>query len=148
MSSERTFFMVKPDGVKRYLSNLALSKMVNSGLKIVVRRRLNMTGEQAEKLYAVHKGKPFYEGLLKYITSGPVIISVLEGENAVSNVREMMGATDPGKAAPGTIRGDNKEDNILTEDGIIKNICHGSDSAENAKYEMSVFFKEEDLKTK
>lgn len=146
MALERTFFMIKPDGVKRYLSNLALSKMTAAGLKIVIRRRANITKEQAERLYAVHKGKPFYEGLVKFITSGPVVITVLEGENAVSKVRELMGATDPREAGPHTIRGDNKEDNVLNEDGIIKNICHGSDSADNAKYEISVFFTDKDFK--
>lgn len=147
MASERTFFMVKPDGVKRYLSNLVLSKMVAAGLKILIRRRMMMTALQAEKLYAVHKGKPFYEGLVKYVTSGPVIVTVLEGENAISKVRELMGPTDPRNAPHGTIRGDNKEDNVIDQQfGVIRNICHGSDSPEVARYEMSVFFKEADMK--
>ena len=146
MAVEQTFFMIKPDGVKRYLSNLVLSKMTNAGLKIVTRRRLVMSKEQAERLYATHKGKPFYEGLCRFVTSGPVIVSVLEGEDAISKVREIMGATDPREAQPGTIRGDNKEENVLNEEGIIKNICHGSDSVENAKYEIAVFFTAENLK--
>lgn len=146
MSIERTFFMVKPDGVKRYLSNLILTKIVESGFKIVIRRRVIMTREQAEILYAVHKGKPFYEGLIKFITSGPSILTVLEGENAIARIRSMMGATDPRQAAPGTIRGDNIGDPLFTEDGTIMNICHGSDSPESAKIETAIFFNEKDLK--
>lgn len=146
MAVERTFFMVKPDGVKRYLSNLILSKIVESGFKILIRRRVIMTREQAEQLYSVHKGKPFYEGLIKFITSGPSILTVLEGENAVARIRSMMGATDPRQAGAGTIRGDNIGDPLFTEDGIIMNLCHGSDSAESAKTETAIFFNEKDLK--
>ena len=147
MATERSFFMIKPDGVKRYLSNLITSKIVGAELKIVAKKRLTMTKEQAEKLYSVHKGKPFYEGLVKYITSGPVIINVLEGENAISTIRDLMGATDPRKAAPGTIRGDNKGADIINEDGIIMNMCHGSDSVDSAKHEISVFFSDNDIKS-
>ena len=146
MAVERTFFMVKPDGVKRYLSNLILSKMMESGFKVLVRKRLTITIEQAKQLYSVHEGKPFYDGLIKFITSGPAIPTVIEGENAVERIREMMGATDPRKAAPGTIRGDNIGDPLLTEDGIIMNICHGSDSLGSAKREIAIFFDEKDLK--
>jgi len=138
--------MIKPDGVKRYLSNLILTKMVEAGFKILVRRRVTVTREQAEALYLVHKGKPFYEGLIKFITSGPSIMTVLEGEDAVARVRSMMGATDPRQASPGTIRGDNIGDPLFTEDGTIMNICHGSDSVESAKNEIAVFFNEKDLK--
>ena len=134
--------MVKPDGVKRYLSNLILSKMMESGFKVLARKRIVMTTEQARQLYSVHEGKPFYEGLIKFITSGPAILTVLEGENAIERIREMMGATDPRKAAPGTIRGDNIGDPLLTEDGIIMNICHGSDSLGSAKREIAIFFDE------
>ena len=146
MAIERTFFMVKPDGVKRYLSNLILSKMMESGFKVVARKRIVITIDQARKLYSVHEGKPFYEGLIKFITSGPAILTVLEGENAIERIREMMGATDPRKAAPGTIRGDNIGDPLLTEDGTIMNICHGSDSLGSAKREIAIFFDEKDLK--
>lgn len=145
MAIERTFFMIKPDGVKRYLSNLLLGKVLESGFKMVARRRITITREQAERLYDVHKGKPFYEGLIRFITSGPAVVTVLEGENAVSRIRDMMGATDPRSAAPGTFRGDNLGEPLLTEDGIIMNICHGSDSVENAKKEIAVFFNEKDL---
>ncbi len=146
MAVERTFFMVKPDGVKRYLSNLILSKITESGFKILVRRRTMVTREQAEKLYNVHKGKPFYDGLINFITSGPCIMTVIEGENAISRIREMMGKTDPREAGPGTFRGDNIGDPLFTEDGTIMNICHGSDSVESAKREIAIFFNEKDIK--
>jgi len=146
MAVERTFFMIKPDGVKRYLSNLILSKMMESGFKVLARRRIVISAEQARQLYSVHEGKPFYEGLIKFITSGPAILTIIEGENAIERIREMMGATDPRKAAPGTIRGDNIGDPLLTEDGTIMNICHGSDSLGSAKREIAIFFDEKDLK--
>jgi nucleoside-diphosphate kinase len=146
MAVEKTFFMVKPDGVKRYLSNLILSKMMESGFKILIRRRVLISIEQAQQLYSVHKGKPFYDGLIKFTTSGPSIMTVLEGEDAIARIRDMMGATDPRQAAPGTIRGDNIGDPLLTADGIIMNICHGSDSPESAKKEIAIFFDEKDLK--
>lgn len=142
---ERTFFMIKPDGVKRYLSNLLLSKVMETDMKVLARKRIVMTREQAERLYAVHKGKPFYEGLVKFITSGPAILTVVEGEDSVGRIRSMMGSTDPRKASHGTFRGDNIGEPLLTEDGIIMNICHGSDSADNAKSEIAIFFNEADL---
>lgn len=145
MAIERTFFMVKPDGVKRYLSNLILSKLMESEFRIVSRKRLTISRDQAERLYAVHKGKPFYDGLIRFITSGPSILTVVEGENAVSRIREMMGATDPREAKPGTFRGDNVGDPLFTSDGTMMNICHGSDSVENAKNEIAIFFDEKDL---
>src|SRR5512138_495311 len=117
MAVERTFFMIKPDGVKRYLSNLLLSKLTEAGFKVVARKRLTISQEQAAKLYAVHKGKPFYDGLVKFMTSGPVIATVIEGENAVARVRELMGPTDPRKAPAGTFRGDNVGDPMFTPDG-------------------------------
>lgn len=137
--------MIKPDGVKRYLSNLLLTKIIEAGLKVSVRRRIIMTREQAEVLYAVHKGKPFYEGLIKFITSGPSVLTVVEGENAVALIRTMMGPTDPRQAPPGTLRGDNIGDPLFTEDGTMMNVCHGSDSAENAGKEIAIFFNEADL---
>jgi nucleoside-diphosphate kinase len=145
VANERTFFMIKPDGVKRYLSNLLLTKLSEEGFSILARRRLVVTKEQAEQLYAVHKGKPFYEGLIKFITSGPSIATVIESEDAVSRIRKMMGSTDPREAGPGTFRGDNIGDPLFTEDGIMMNVCHGSDSVENAKKEIEVFFNEKDL---
>jgi nucleoside-diphosphate kinase len=145
MAIERTFFMIKPDGVKRYLSNLILTKVIEAGFKVMARKRITITLEQAENLYAVHKGKSFYTGLIKFITSAPAIVTVIEGENAVSRIREMMGPTDPRKAPPGTFRGDNVGDPLFTDDGILMNVCHGSDSPENAKSEIAVFFDEKDL---
>jgi nucleoside-diphosphate kinase len=142
---ERTFFMIKPDGVKRYLSNLILGKVLESGFKIVARKRLTMTQEQAAKLYEMHLGKPFYGPLVKFIMSGPVIVTVLEGDNVVAKIREMMGATDPREARPGTFRHDNIGDPLFTAEGAMMNICHGSDSVENAQKEMSIFFNEQDL---
>jgi nucleoside-diphosphate kinase len=146
MSVERTFFMIKPDGVRRYLSNIILGKITEAGFKILVRRRTMITKEQAEDLYSIHNGKPFYQGLINFITSGPVIMTVIEGENAISRIREMMGKTDPREAAPGTFRGDNIGDPLFTEDGSMMNICHGSDSIESAKKEMAIFFNEKDIK--
>jgi len=137
--------MIKPDGVKRYLSNLLLSKLMEAGFNVVSRKRITVTLEQAERLYAVHKGKPFYDGLVKFITSGPSIPTVIEGENAVARVREMMGSTDPRKAAAGTFRGDNIGDPLLTPDGIMMNICHGSDSVDNARKEMAIFFTDAEI---
>lgn len=134
--------MIKPDGVKRYLSNLILSKIAESGFRIASRRRTTLTRQQAEELYSVHKGKPFYEPLIEFITSGPVILTVLEGEDAIRRIREMMGPTDPRQAPAGTIRGDNKGDPITNEKGILLNVCHGSDSVESAKREIAIFFNE------
>lgn len=138
--------MVKPDGVKRYLSNLILGKVLESGFKILVRRRATVTPEQARDLYSVHIGKPFYDGLIKFITSGPSIMTIIEGEDAIARIRKMMGATDPRQAAPGTFRGDNIGDPMFTEDGTMMNVCHGSDSPGSAKREIAIFFNEKDLK--
>lgn len=138
--------MVKPDGVKRYLSNLILAKVLESGFKILARRRTTVTPEQARELYSVHVGKPFYDGLIKFITSGPSIMAVIEGEDAIARVRKMMGPTDPRQAPPGTFRGDNIGDPLFTEDGTMMNVCHGSDSPESAKKEIAIFFNEKDLK--
>jgi nucleoside-diphosphate kinase len=145
MAVERTFFMVKPDGVKRYLSNLIFSNILKAGFKIVIRKRVEITPEQAQQLYLAHEGKPFYNGLVKFITSGPVIMSVIEGEDAIARIRTMMGTTDPRQAAPGTIRGDNIGDPLFTEDGAMMNVCHGSDSVGSAKKEIAIFFNEKDL---
>ena len=146
MSVERTLFIVKPDGVRRYLSNLILGKIAEAGFKILVRRRTVVTKEQAAELYSVHLGKPFYAGLVNFITSGPCILTVIEGEDAVSRIRAMMGKTDPREAGPGTFRGDNIGDPLFTEDGAMMNLCHGSDSLESAKKEIAIFFNEKDIK--
>ena len=137
---ERTFFMIKPDGMKRNLAQEIKNHIKMTGLKISAEREFQMDISQAEKLYAVHRDQDFYWGLLKFITSGPVLCMVVGGEGAIDTVRRLMGATDPREATPGTLRYDLREDQVLNEDGIIKNIVHGSDSKESAEYEISIFF--------
>ena len=133
--------MVKPDGVLRNLVEEVSNRIKKSGLVITKSRFADITPDEAKRLYKVHEKKIFYAGLLKFITSGPVFLMKIEGEDAIANLRELMGATDPREAKPGTIRGDLKEENIFTENGSIKNIIHGSDCRENAEYELSIFFK-------
>ena len=137
---EQNFCMIKPDAVERGKTSEILNRIESSGLKIAKQKNLTLNQDQAERLYAVHKGKPFYDGLLKFITSGRVLCLVVEGDDAVNKLRLLMGETDPRKAQPGTIRRDLREENIFTADGIMKNLVHGSDSIENAKYEISIFF--------
>jgi nucleoside-diphosphate kinase len=130
---EKTFAMVKPDGVQRGLVGRILQRFEDRGLKITAMKMMRIPRELAERHYEEHKGKGFYEPLLAYITSGPVVCMVLEGENAVAALRTMMGKTNPQDAAPGTIRGDYSQ---VTG----RNIVHGSDSAESAKREINLFF--------
>jgi len=137
---ERSFFMVKPDGVARGLVEEIFKRVEESGLKIEVRKQILLTPEQAAELYQPHLGKSFYEGLIKFITSGPVVVSVVSGENAISRLRNLMGTTDPREAKAGTIRGDLKEEEVRTPEGIIKNLVHGSDSPESAQRELKIFF--------
>lgn len=137
---ERTFCMIKPDGMARGLASRITGRIEKSGLQIIKSRELNVSAEQAQRLYLVHQGKPFYDGLVKMITSGPVRAMIIEGDQAIGRLRSLMGATDPRKAEPGTIRGDLKEDDIFTADGTMKNLIHGSDSKESAEYESSIFF--------
>lgn len=137
---EKTFFMVKPDGVKRGLEKEIFNRIEKAGLKIVFTQNLIMTRDLAEQLYATHLGKSFYPGLIRFISSGPVIACIIQGEDAVAQVREIMGATDPRLAEAGTIRGDLKEAAVVNADGIIKNLVHGSDSLESASRELSIFF--------
>jgi len=136
--NERTFVMVKPDGVKRRLIGEVISRIEKAGLRIVAMKMLQLTRAMAEKHYAVHKGKPFYDGLIKFISSGPVVAMVVEGENAVKRMRKIAGATNPMDAEVGTIRGDF---------GMVigRNIVHAADSPENAKIEYSIYFKETEL---
>lgn len=145
---EKTFFMVKPDGLARGLDGEIYSRMEIAGLKIVRREVVFMTLELAAALYSPHLGKPFYDGLIKFITSGPVMCSVLEGEDAIKKARDLMGATDPRQAEPGTIRGDYKEANMFTPDKVMKNLVHGSDSPEAAAREIEIFFGEEKTLTR
>jgi nucleoside-diphosphate kinase len=135
---ERTFAMVKPDGVQRGLVGKIVQRFEDRGLKICAVKMMKIPKELAERHYEEHKGKGFYESLLSYITSGPVVCMVLEGENAVAGVRAMMGKTNPQDADPGTIRGDFSQ---VTG----RNIVHGSDSSESAKREINLFFNDYEL---
>ena len=135
---EREFVMVKPDGVKRRLIGETISRLEKVGLRIVAMKMLHLTKAMAEKHYAVHKGKPFYDGLVKFISSGPVVAMVVEGKDAVARVRKIVGATKPIEAEVGTIRGDFGME-------IGRNIVHAGDSPENAKIEYSIYFKESEI---
>ncbi len=135
---ERTFALLKPDAVQRGLAGEILTRFEHRGLKIVGLKLMRVSRQLAESYYAEHKGKPFYEPLMGYITSGPVVAMVLEGDGAVAIVRRMMGKTNSAEAEPGTIRGDF----ALT---IGRNVIHGSDSLESAKREIGFFFKPEEL---
>ena len=131
--AQRTLVLVKPDGVKKGLTGEIISRLEKKGLKIAAMRMLQMDKALARRHYAVHKGKPFFVGLVDFITSGPIVAVVVEGEKSVEVVRKLMGETDPVKAAAGTIRGDYGLD-------IGKNLIHGSDSEENAQKEIALFF--------
>jgi nucleoside-diphosphate kinase len=133
MMIERTFSIVKPDAVKRNLQGAILKMIQDAGLKIVAMKMIHMTREQAEGFYAVHKERPFFDSLVDYMCSGPCVVSVLEGENAIAKYREVMGATNPAEAAEGTIRKTFALD-------IEKNSCHGSDAPETAAQEIPYFF--------
>ncbi len=135
MALERTLSIVKPDGVSRNLIGDVYHRFERAGLRVIAARMLHLTQRQAEGFYAVHRERPFFRDLCTYMTSGPVMVQVLEGESAVTRHREIMGATDPKKAAPGTIRAD-----LATS--IEENVVHGSDSAENAAREIAYFFAE------
>ncbi len=135
---QRTLVLVKPDAVQRRLAGEIISRLEKKGLKIVALKMLQMDRELAEQHYAIHKGKSFFLGLVDFITSGPIIAAVVEGENTVEVVRRLMGETDPLKAAPGTIRGDFGLD-------IGQNLIHGSDSIENAAKEINLFFSEKEV---
>ena len=135
---ERTFALLKPDAVQRGLAGSILQRFERRGLKILGLKMMRVSRQLAESYYAEHKGKPFYEPLMSYITSGPAVAMVLEGDGAVAIVRKMMGKTNSAEAEPGTIRGDY----ALT---IGRNVIHGSDSPESAKREIGFFFKPEEL---
>jgi nucleoside-diphosphate kinase len=138
MALERTLSIVKPDGVEKNLIGEVYRRFEQAGLRIVAARMMHLTRPQAEGFYAVHRERPFFGDLCAYMTSGPVVVQVLEGEDAVARHREIMGATDPKKAAPGTIRADLAK-------SIEENVVHGSDSAENAAREIAYFFAETEL---
>ena len=138
MSLERTLSIVKPDGVGKNVIGDVYRRFEQAGLRIVAARMLQLTPAQAEAFYGIHRERPFFRDLCKYMTSGPVMVQVLEGEGAVVKNRDIMGATDPKKAAPGTIRAD-------LADSIEANVVHGSDSAENAAREVAFFFSETEI---
>jgi nucleoside-diphosphate kinase len=138
MAIERTLSIIKPDATRRNLTGKINARFEERGLRIVAQRRLQLSREQAEKFYAVHRTRPFFKDLVAFMISGPVVVQVLEGENAVGLNREIMGATDPKKAAPGTIRKDLAE-------SIEANSVHGSDSVENAQTEIAFFFSGADI---
>jgi nucleoside-diphosphate kinase len=138
MAFERTLSIVKPDGVARNLVGDVYQRFEKAGLRIVAARMLQLTQRQAEGFYAVHRERPFFRDLCAYMSSGPVMVQVLEGDSAVQRNREIMGATDPKKAEPGTIRAD-------LASSIEENVVHGSDSAENAAREIAYFFAETEL---
>ena len=138
MSIEQTLSIIKPDATKRNLTGKINSKLEDSGLKIIAQKRILLSKTQAEDFYKVHQERPFYNDLVKFMISGPVVVQVLEGENAVSKNREVMGATNPDEADDGTIR---KEFALSLE----ANSVHGSDSLENAKIEIAFFFSQIEL---
>ena len=134
MTVQRTLVLCKPDAMERRLGGEIISRIEKTGLKIVAMKMLWMDRKLAQRHYAVHKDKPFFNDLVEFITSGPIIAAVFEGENAIALVRKTMGVTDPKKADPGTIRHDLAE-------SIQKNLVHGSDAPETAKTEIAIFFK-------
>ncbi|CAA9583649.1 MAG: Nucleoside diphosphate kinase [uncultured Truepera sp.] len=138
MSLERTYAMVKPDGVKRGLVGEVVRRLEQKGFRIVGMKLMQIPRETAEKHYGEHQGKPFFDPLVSFITSGPVVAMVVEGENAILEWRKMMGATNPKDAALGTIRGD-------FASTIDENVAHGSDAPETAEREIGIFFKPEEL---
>ena len=138
MAVERTLSIVKPDGVSKNLIGEVYRRFEKSGLKVVAAKMMKLRQDQAEGFYAVHKARPFYADLVRYMTSGPVMVQVLEGENAIKANRDIMGATNPKQAAPGTIRADFAA-------SIEENVVHGSDAPETAKNEIAFFFSEAEL---
>ena len=138
MALERTLSIIKPDATRRNITGRINSRFETAGLAIIAQRRLKLSRERAEAFYAVHKERPFFASLCDFMTSGPVVVQVLEGENAVARNREIMGATDPAEAAEGTIRKDLAESKEA-------NSVHGSDSPENAAEEITFFFSDDEI---
>ena len=138
MTKERTFVMIKPDGVQRGLVGDIINRFEKKGIKLVAMKLVSVSRDLAEKHYGIHKGKPFFEPTVKYIISSPVVAMVLEGHDAISTVRAMMGKTNPQDAAMGTIRGDYGQ-------FIGRNIVHGSDGPDTAKFEINLWFKPEEI---
>ena len=140
MAANRTFSIIKPDATRRNLTGAVTKMLEDAGLRVVASKRIQMSQAQAEGFYAVHKERPFFGELTDYMASGPVVISVLEGENAISRYRELMGATNPANAAPGTIRKQFAK-------SIEANSVHGSDAPETAAFEISYFFNALEIKS-
>lgn len=138
MAVERTLSIIKPDGVEKNLIGEVYRRFEQAGLQIVAARMLHLTRDQAEGFYAVHRERPFFRDLVKYMTSGPVVVQVLEGKDAIQKNRDIMGATNPANAAPGTIRADFAA-------SIEENVVHGSDGPDTAKVEIAYFFDEADI---
>ena len=138
MALERTFSIIKPDAVAKNVIGGIYSRFEQAGLRIIAAKMVHLSRAQAEGFYAVHKGRPFFKDLVNFMITGPVMMQVLEGENAVARHREIMGATDPQQAAPGTIRADFAKT-------VDENAVHGSDSAENAQAEIAYFFKPDEI---
>ena len=138
MATERTFSIIKPDATRRNLTGAITKMLEDAGLRVVASRRIRMTRAQAEGFYGVHRERPFFNDLVAFMTSGPVVVQVLEGEDAVARNREIMGATNPADADEGTIRKTYAE-------SIEANSAHGSDSDENAKIEIEFFFTEDEI---
>jgi nucleoside-diphosphate kinase len=138
MAIERTFSIVKPDGVQKNLIGEVYRRFEQAGLQIIASRMIHLSREQAEGFYAVHKERPFFSDLVSYMISGPVVVQVLDGENAIALNREIMGATNPADADPGTIRADFAE-------SIEENIVHGSDGPDTAREEIAYFFKDSEI---
>ncbi|AKA49408.1 nucleoside diphosphate kinase [uncultured archaeon] len=138
MTTEKTLILIKPDGVKRRLTGRILQRFEDKGMKVVAAKMLTLSKDQAEKHYSVHKGKPFFAGLVEYICSGPIFAFVFEGKDAISVSRKLCGATDGSKAEPGTIRGDFSA-------GIEKNIIHASDAQESFDHECPIFFEKNEI---
>lgn len=135
---ERTLIILKPDAVQRGLIGAILSRLERRGLRFAALKMMQITPELAARHYAIHQGKPFYDGLIRFITSGPVVVGVVEGKDAINIVRKTMGATDPARAEPGTIRADFGLE-------IGRNLVHGSDGPETAAYEIPLFFTDDEI---
>jgi nucleoside-diphosphate kinase len=138
MTTERTFSIIKPDATRRNLTGAVTKMLEDAGLRVIASKRIRMSREQAEGFYAVHRERPFFNDLVAFMISGPVVVQALEGENAVARNREVMGATNPADAGEGTIR-------KTFAESIEANSVHGSDSLENAKIEIEYFFKPEEI---
>jgi nucleoside-diphosphate kinase len=138
MALERTFSIIKPDATRRNITGKVLAKLEDAGLRVIAQKRIHMTQEQAEGFYAVHRERPFFNDLVAFMTSGPVVVQVLEGEDAIARNREVMGATNPEEAAEGTIRKEFAE-------SIEANSVHGSDGPDTAAQEIAFFFEEGEI---